>query len=951
DEWFELVKYSVEKSRELGLLVWLYDENSFPSGFAGGHVARDMPESWNEGTSLEQHKMTKLEPEEGTDYKYIFIKEGDDLVEITDQVEDYIGNEGEFYLYRTVTFPPSKFYGGMPYVDLIHPGVTEKFLEITMTGYEEAIGEDFGGLVPGIFTDEPNIGPAGGRGLIRWTADLFDVFEERWGYDLKKNLNSVIEDEGDWMKIRHDYYETLLQMFIDRWAKPWYEYTEEKGLQWTGHYWEHGWPSPHHGGDNMAMYAWHQTPGIDMLFNTWEGRPDQFGNARNVKELSSVANQFNRVRTLSETYGASGHELTFEDMKRNGDWEYVLGVNLMNQHLSYMTIMGDRKHDFPQTFSRHSPWWNWYKHHNDYYGRLSLSLSSGEQINRILVIEPTTTAWMYYNPAGDNSHMNEMGERFEDFVDEMEMHQVEYDLGCENIMRDNAEVSDGKIQIKHRSYDLLVLPPGLENIENATAQLIEEYLKQGGKILSFVLPPEYVDGVNTGMVKTMLGEYGGQCYTAGSEITPAEIELMQSSDIQFFDPDKYGGLVLHMRREFKDGQLLFLVNSSRVEEASGQFRIMGNDLACLDAETGSVESYPYKRDGDFMEVSFDLPEAGELLVFASDKELDLGEMKASGGEWSEVEPSDQLTVVPASENVLMLDYCFLTMGEIENEEHYFYTASDKIYKHHGFPDNPWVSSAQYKTEIMDRDTFRVDQSGFRADFQFKIVHGVDFSGFRAVVERPGLYTVLVNGTAINALEYEYWLDESFGVFEIGDQLRVNENTISVIANPFSVHCELAPVFILGDFKLEPGKKGWIVMPSESLAIGSWVNQGYPFYHDVVEYTKDYDIGELSANYKVKLDEWIGSLVVVNVNGKEAGIIYHQPYEIDITDLVSSGENQITVKVVGSLRNLLGPHHNNPQYGLVTPWSFKYAPDIQPAGEKYSLLGYGLFGDFEVWKSN
>ncbi len=949
DEWFEMVKYSVDKGKKLGLQVWLYDENSFPSGFAGGHVARDMPESWNEGTGLEQHKMNVLEPEEGTEYKYIFIREGDDLVDITERMDEYMGKEGEFYLYRTAYFPHGKFYGGMPYVDLIHPGVTRKFLETTMTGYEEWIGEDFGGTVPGIFTDEPNIGPAGGRGLIRWTGDLIEVFEERWGYDLKTNLNSLVEDEGDWMKTRHDYYETLLQMFIDRWSKPWNEYTEEKGLKWTGHYWEHGWPSPHHGGDNMAMYAWHQMPAIDMLFNTWEERPDQFGNARAVKELSSVANQFNRVRTLSETYGASGHELTFEDMKRNGDWEYVLGVNFMNQHLSYMTIMGDRKHDFPQTFSRHSPWWEWYKYQADYYGRLSLALSSGEQINHILVIEPTTTAWMYYNPAGNNSHMDEMGERFEDFIDDLEMYQVEYDIGCENIMRDNAEVVGGEIKIKHRSYDLLVLPPGLENIENATAQLVEEYLEQGGKILSFVLPPEYVDGVKTGMVTNMMGNYSGQCVTAWNDITPAEIELMQSPGIQFTEPEKYGGLVLHMRRQLKDGQLLFLVNSSLNEEAAGNFRIKGKSLACLDAGTGVVSGYPCKNEGDRMEVEFHLPEAGELLLFASDKELDLDEMKAAGGDWSVVEPSDPITAVPASENVLVLDYCSLTMGDIKNEENYFYTASDKIFKHHGFPDNPWVSSAQYKTEILDRDTFKADQSGFQADFHFKVVHGVDYSGFRAVVERPELYTVLVNDTEVHAVEGEYWLDESFGVFDIGDRLLDGDNNISVIANPFSVHCELAPVFILGDFKLEPAKKGWVVMPAGAITTGSWVKQGYPFYHDVVGYTKDYTIEELPGNYKVKLDEWTGSLVVVDVNGKEAGIIDHKPYELDITGYLISGENKITVKVVGSLKNLLGPHHNNPQHGLVTPWSFKSAPEVQPEGKLYDLIGYGLFGDFDVLK--
>ena len=149
----------------------------------------------------------------------------------------------------------------------------------------------------------------------------------------------------------------------------------------------------------MAMYAYFQQPGVDMLFNTMDRDSTQFGNVRAVKELSSAANQFGRTRTLSETYGAAGWELRFEDMKRLGDWEYALGVNLMNQHLSYMTLAGDRKHDFPQSFGEYDSWWPYYRTLADYYGRLSLALASGKQKNRILVIEPTTTAWMEYSPS------------------------------------------------------------------------------------------------------------------------------------------------------------------------------------------------------------------------------------------------------------------------------------------------------------------------------------------------------------------------------------------------------------------------------------------------------------------------------------------------------------------------------------------------------------------------
>ncbi|MDZ7724012.1 MAG: hypothetical protein U5R06_14680 [candidate division KSB1 bacterium] len=133
-------------------------------------------------------------------------------------------------------------------------------------------------------------------------------------------------------------------------------------------------PNPQHGGDNMALYAWHQQLAIDMLFNNHEERPDQFGNVRAVKEQASIANQLGRERALSETCGAAGWELTFEDMKRLGDWKHTLGVNFMNQRLAYINLAGERKHDFPQGISYQTPWWDHYKVLNDYFGRLSVAL-------------------------------------------------------------------------------------------------------------------------------------------------------------------------------------------------------------------------------------------------------------------------------------------------------------------------------------------------------------------------------------------------------------------------------------------------------------------------------------------------------------------------------------------------------------------------------------------------
>ena len=92
DEWFRLWKYSVEKGKELGLDIWIYDENSYPSGFAGGHVNASMPESYNQGQGIAFRKETIL-PDDAARYSYCLKKEGEKFEDITARLDEYKGVE------------------------------------------------------------------------------------------------------------------------------------------------------------------------------------------------------------------------------------------------------------------------------------------------------------------------------------------------------------------------------------------------------------------------------------------------------------------------------------------------------------------------------------------------------------------------------------------------------------------------------------------------------------------------------------------------------------------------------------------------------------------------------------------------------------------------------------------------------------------------------------------
>jgi hypothetical protein len=942
ENWFSLYKHAVEKGKELGMNIWIYDENSYPSGFAGGHVPFEMPESYNKGQGL---NMTKAEILPDTvDKFYLCLKEENGLYrDITSTTSNEKGKTGKYFLFSKTYNEKSDWYGGFSYVDLLYPGVTQKFIDVTMKGYEKNIGSEFGKTVPGTFTDEPQIESPGG---IRWTPDLFEVFMKRWKYDLKTQLPSLYQETGDWKKVRHNYTETLLQLFIDRWAKPWNSYCESKNLKFTGHYWEHEWPNMRPGGDNMAMYAWSQVPAIDMLFNQWDDSTTkaQFGNVRSVKELASAANQTGRARKLSETYGGSGWDLTFTDMKRNGDWEYALGVNLMNQHLTYFTMAGARKYDYPPTFDYHEPWWNNYKYLNDHFARLSLALSSGKQVNDILILEPTTTAWLYDSYTENSKKPNEIGQAFQTFITTLEKSQVEYDLGSENILKDLGSVSDGRMHVGQASYSTVVIPPLVENLNWQTFQLLEKFIYGGGKLIIFN-DPTLLDGAESGEVQRVFAKFTSVIIKIKDYSEQNINKYFGNKNLRF--SGMTGGTIYHHRRMLSDGQIIFLANSSLTEKANGSLTTKGKDILEMNTLTGSISGYSNKVNGENVSLSYSIPPAGSLLLFIPYSKMTGFTIPVKPGNIVSVQPALPVKVTRNGENVLMIDFCDLSLGNDSVKDLNTYYAADKVFKYYGFKNgNPWNTSVQFKRNITDRDTFKIP-TGFAATYHFPVKSKFDYSSFKAVVERTNLWTVKVNGIEVKPENSEWWLDRSFSVINIGSLIKTGDNTLTLITSPMKIHAEIEPVYILGNFSVNAAEKGWeIDEPLTSYESGSWKTQGLPFYSWGVTYSEQFNITTSDGKWEVALGKWNGTIAEVKVNGAQASIIAFPPYHSDVTRLIKPGMNNIDVTVIGSLRNLLGPHHNNPKPGFVSPWIWRNVRNY-PSGKDYKLIDYGLSGEFAL----
>ncbi len=944
DSWFQLWEATLAAARERNMLVWIYDENSYPSGFAGGNVPEVMPESRGLGLTLRQEDKVKM-PHDDILAVYRVTPEG--YQNVTRELSEANAiAEGDFMIVRLERAAPSPWFGGKTYVDLLLPGVTEQFLALTLDTYKDHFASDFGGLIPGSFTDEPHLKPCGD---IHWTPDLPEQYRQRWNEDFWEGLPHLRQDTDEGRRFRHHYLYTLNELFIERWAKPYFNYCAGNNLEFTGHYWEHEWPNCASVPDNMSMSFWQQRPGIDTLFNQYaEGPHAQFGNVRAVVELASVARQGGRTRTLCEAYGGSSAEMRFEDYKRIGDWLQVLGVNTINEHLSDISIRGARKRDYPPTFSQHSPWMESYHVLVDYFARISCALSQGKQINRCLILEPTTTAWMHHFT--DTGRLNAIGEGFQDFVTKMAKAQLAFDLGCEAVIMGNGGIIevDGlpALKVGECAYTVVVLPAEMESINRTTFDLLKTFLDQGGKVFSCASAelPSHLDAIPSEEC-VVLRNHANWTNVTAEEVTSRIMDFCKPTLRVMLDEGNQG-LVYHHRRQLSDGDILFLVNSSNEHPASGKvWAETAAGLRRVELETGDINSYPFAgAAGPGIEASFSLPPCGSLMLFLDKTAVPANAPIPDSANHTPIAIST-IEAQRLDDNNLILDYVEVNAGTENASGIYWKKAADITFKQNGLQGNIWDHCVQFRDTLLRTDF--PEDSGFEARYHFVIEGGVP-QRLHAVIERADLYTVTCNGVQIAPAADMGWLDKTFSRLDIAQAAKIGDNELVITARPMTIFHELEAAHIVGDFSLIPTGKGFAITPPTPLSLGPWTQQGLPLYGHRVAYTASVEITEPEKRYAVLLPSWNGVVARVMVNGAEAGHIYHHPMECDITAQLHSGANTIQVVLYGSLRNTLGPHFGEGSTGLTHPGSWNNAPESgPPPGGEYFNIGYGLLAPFEV----
>jgi hypothetical protein len=89
----------------------------------------------------------------------------------------------------------------------------------------------------------------------------------------------------------------------------------------------------------------------------------------------------------------------------------------------------------------------------------------------------------------------------------------------------------------------------------------------------------------------------------------------------------------------------------------------------------------------------------------------------------------------------------------------------------------------------------------------------------------------------------------------------------------------------------------------------------------------------------------GALADISLDGQPAGVVLHPPYSLRVECPVPEGRHELTVEVVGNMRNFMGPHFSD---GLPGIWSYRPAPAHTPPGDAYKKQPSGLMEPPVLW---
>lgn len=425
-----------------------------------------------------------------------------------------------------------------------------------------------------------------------WTADLLQEFRKRRGYDLRPCLPDLFTAalDAQALAVRHDWGITLTELIDENYLKQ-----------------INTWAHAHHTLFRSQTYG---PPAVSLSSNALvdlpEGEGPQWRQFSYTRWATSASHVYGRPVTSSETWTwlhSPAFRATPLDMKAEADRFFLQGVNQLVGHgWAYSPpAAGEPGWRFyaAGVFNTHNPWWIVMPDVTRYLQRVSWILRQGEPANDVAIYLPEEDAWAAFTPG--EVALTDLMPRWITPALTQAIEDAGYNFDY---------IDADAIQARGIHYPILILP-NVDRISPVTVALIEQYRRQGGKVIALGRIPAHAPGlINYKVLSAKVAQASHALFDHQKEdarVVSAPMQLgnalhqMLPADMQLTPAAPAVGFI---RRKLHNADIYFIANTSNLPvHTQVRFRSGYHAGEWLDADTG--DSHPVA--GDHGAWALDLP--------------------------------------------------------------------------------------------------------------------------------------------------------------------------------------------------------------------------------------------------------------------------------------------------------------------------------------------------------
>ncbi|MBQ9951604.1 MAG: hypothetical protein IJO98_05655 [Clostridia bacterium] len=960
EEFMDFIRFCIRTAKDEKMLAWLYDEDRWPSGTAGGRVTDGKPENARKSLLLTPDPYApdrpncSLRPEPGRGQECMRQDNGE-LLAVYDVclnadgtlasakriAEDESAQGTKWYAYMEhATADP--WFNNQAYVDTLRPEAIQEFIRNTHEIYHQGVGEDFGGAVPAIFTDEPQFTPKINLSFasekkdvfLPWTGRLPEIYREQHGEDLLDKIPELLWElpDGKLSAARWKFQNLVTDVFVASYCRQIGDWCGGHGISLTGHVM--GEPTLESQtqavGDAMRCYRFFGIPGIDMLCD--------FHEYTTAKQTQSMVRQNGAEGMLSELYGVTGWDADFRLYKLQGDWQAALGVTVRVPHLAWMTMKGEAKRDYPASISYQSPWWDQFSMVENHFARLNTALTRGRAKVRVAVVHPIESYWLHWGPSDQTAAVrDQMEKQFSGLAETLLFGGIDFDYLCEAELPVLCEKAGSPLKVGKMEYDCIVVPP-LTTMRDTTIERLKDFAQVGGALVFIGECPQYVNAEPSDAVKPLY-EMAKKVPFDNSAILGA-LEPFRFIEIRRMDGSRENRL-LHQLREDGDGMWLFVCNGVNptchdVDDAGRlRFTLRGEyALELYDTMTGEIRPMPavYRDGNTVIERQWYIHESMLLRLTPG-----RGEEAAAVKKADAAQPDVIFGTVPVEleePNMLLLDMAEFAFngGEFGSEDELL-RIDNHVRRQLDIPVR--------RKEVVQPYLVEKEEAKDTLTLRFRISSEVPVEGAKLALEEPGQAKIVLNGENVSNADDGWYVDLAIRTVPL-PRLVPGENVLEITV-PIGRRTNLEYFYLLGDFGVRvEGTGKTVTAPVRRLGFGDITKQGLPFYTGNLKYS--FRVRSEGA-FTVRVPRYRGGLVKVFVDGEDMGNIAFSPYTLKID--AQPGEHDVSVRLYGTRQNGFAQLHHTPGvYFYQSPNSWRSAGDLWCY--EYQLKPAGILKTPEIY---